>query len=335
MKDYDDRKSNEKLIIEKFYNYSRRGDDIKNPKVIPTPINILEQNKEYQKKLAKFFNQKDLSEVETSKDKKSNKRIVKSAVDNDTYYDLVKNNELTIDRLRDISNSVDVRITKRIFSADKREGFREEMKKELSKIPQKNYNELMAFADIIYNDLKPVGDIVYEKEFNRYLEFINKSVGKTYPSPTLSRALPIWRDVFTYTETPVYKKNYYGRDERQYDNITIKSIIDDNSWKSNLDEFLKDYVLSLKFSIVKAMIIQFQYIKLPLKSLERIFIRLGIKGFEGAYRFNFEDGSSFVLETRGIGAGGYNIQVYHYRYIINTSDYKLSDGTKTDYTHFR
>ena len=326
---YGGEKNVERRIKEQFF-------DNKIPTIIEqTPQNILDQQKEYQRKLAKYFSTKELSLIDLSKDKKSNKRSVKYAVDNDIYYDLVKNNELTIDRVREITDSVDVRMTKKILSADKKEEFKDEMKKELSRIPAKNYEELMKFSDIIYNDLKPVGDIVYEREYNRYLEFINKSVGETYSSPSLSRALGIWRDVFTYTKTPVYKKNRYGRDILEYDNITIKSISYENQWKPKLIKFIEEYVLSLKFSIVKAMITQFQYIKLPLKSLERIFIRLGIKGFEGEYKFIFEDGSSFVLETRGIGAGGYNIQVYHYRYIINMRDYQLSDGTKTDYTHFR
>jgi hypothetical protein len=223
-------------------------------------------------------------------------------------------------------------MTKKILSADKKEEFKEEMKKELSRIPAKNYEELMKFSDIIYNDLKPVGDIVYEREYNRYVEFINQAVGQTYLSSTLSRNLFIYQLVFEYTSVRVYTMRN-GYRVHTDNNITITSL--SSGWQSFLKKFVDDYVRSLKFSIVKAMITQFQFTILPLKSLERLRIKIGVKGFEGEYKFIFEDGSSFVLETRGIGAGGYNIQVYHYRYLINKRDYQLSDGTKTDYTHFR
>jgi hypothetical protein len=181
--------------------------------------------------------------------------------------------------------------------------------------------------------LKPIGDDVYEREYNRYVEFINQAVGETYQSPTLKRNLPIYYLIFEYTEKPIYKEK--GRyKEHVYDDITITSMRE--GWQTSLDRFVAEYVRTLKFSIVKAMIMTFSYIKLPLKSIERINIQLGKKGFEGAYRFNFEDGSSFVLNTQGIGAGGYNIQVYHYRYITDKSDITLPDGTKTkDLSHFR
>jgi hypothetical protein len=67
---------------------------------------------------------------------------------------------------------------------------------------------------------------------------------------------------------------------------------------------------------------------MPIKSIEKLRIDIGKKGFEGDYRFTFENGSSFVMNFQGISAGGYNIQRFHFRYLTNFSNVKLVDGSK-------
>lgn len=44
-------------------------------------------------------------------------------------------------------------------------------------------------------------------------------------------------------------------------------------------------------------------------------IRIGKLGFEGDFELTFENGSKRTLRTQAVGAGGYNIQSFHYRYL--------------------
>jgi hypothetical protein len=71
----------------------------------------------------------------------------------------------------------------------------------------------------------------------------------------------------------------------------------------------------------------FEKITEPIKGYELKALEVGYKGFEGTFRFNFENGSSFTFYTHAIGAGGYNIQIYHFRYLTHFTNVVLADGT--------
>jgi hypothetical protein len=49
--------------------------------------------------------------------------------------------------------------------------------------------------------------------------------------------------------------------------------------------------------------------------VEEKSIRIGDLGFEGDFELTFDNGSKRTLRTQAIGAGGYNIQSFHYRYL--------------------
>jgi len=74
-----------------------------------------------------------------------------------------------------------------------------------------------------------------------------------------------------------------------------------------------------------------------LSSLKYVLINLNtseiitegvLVGSYGNYRFNFKNGSYFDFQTQGVGAGGYNIQVFHYRYLSHFTNATLSSGEK-------
>ena len=50
--------------------------------------------------------------------------------------------------------------------------------------------------------------------------------------------------------------------------------------------------------------------------------------FDGTFRFEFENGSSFYFHFRSVGAGGHTIQQYHFRYISDFANVILADGSK-------
>jgi hypothetical protein len=294
--------------------YGQKPDDYQ-----PATKEVVEQNKKYRERLLKHFPLDKYERIRVESDElKSNKRAVKNAMDNMVYYDLLKSGKLSIERLEDITSSVGVRITKDTLKGDRTAEFREYISK--TKIPQQSLEAVVEFAKKVKADLKPIMDEVYEKEFNRYETLLKESVGKIMKSKNM-----------VYVPNMIFMVQIKPMGNYEQEIIGLRP-----DYKEKLKDVVSQEVEDLTWNIIKAMSNALVYFKIPLKSFERIFIRRGAKGFEGAYKMIFEDGSSLVVNTTGIGAGGYNIQRFHYRYITTITDMTLPNGQKTkDDSHFK
>lgn len=51
-------------------------------------------------------------------------------------------------------------------------------------------------------------------------------------------------------------------------------------------------------------------------SFEELYVRKGNQGLEGQFRLTFPDGSTKLLDTKSVLAGGWNVQVRHARYLV-------------------
>lgn len=301
---------------------------------VPASKEIVQQNKKYREQLQKFFAKDKYGRIQVQSDElKSNKRAIKNAMENETYKKMLGSGEITIERLKEITDSVGVRITKDTLSGDKSVEFKETMAKELKNLPKKSYDELMQFSNQVKKELDVVGQEVYEKESKRITEQMVSSVGKRINQDQLSKMIPFWNMVSDYTDEKIYQEGWNNKKYYSHTMVSINSY-DKQKFERQLKNYLDDYVEYLKWNIITAMVKTFASVTRPLKSYERIGLRIGGKGFEGEYKFIFDDGSSFILKTEGIGAGGYNIQRFHYRYLTNFIDYKLANGEKTDLGHF-
>jgi hypothetical protein len=311
-------KSVEEVIKEEFIkdktDWGSRPDDYQ-----PSTKEVVEQNKKYRERLLKHFPLNKYKAIQVDPDEmKSNKRAVKKAMDDMVYYNLLKSGELSIERLEKITSSVDVRITKDTLKGDRTAEFKDYISK--TKVPQKSYEAIVEFAKKVKADLKPIMDEVYEKEFNRYETLLKESVGKIMKSKDM-----------VYVPNMIFMLEIKPMGNYEQEIIGLRP-----DYKEKLNNIVSQEVEELTWSIIKAMSNALLYFKIPLKSFERIFIRRGAKGFEGAYKMIFEDGSSLVVNTTGIGAGGYNIQRFHYRYITTITDMTLPNGQKTkDDSHFK
>ncbi len=332
---YGRKMSNEEAVR---YNYSYKKTRGFNNKYTqePTPPNLITENKDFIQKLQKYFSLDELNRLIENDELNSNKRSVRRAIDSDIYKKMLSNNEVTLSKLEEIAKSVGVNLPKKIFdeSTQNQMKYESELSAILSKLPSISKDKLQQLISGIKSDLKPLEKVVFEKEYKRYEEIFNNKIGESILADKFRRIIPIYRDIFELEKE--YKKEkellISGREwEVNVAYYKIKGFKKD--WDIKLSKWLKEYVDSLKNSIIISIIKNFEKITLPISSFEKLKIKVGYKGFEGSYKINFENGSSFVINFESIGAGGYNIQRYHFRFLTKFSDVKLSDGSdgKTSY----
>ncbi len=329
---YKNKKEKEETIRE---NYGYKKGDKFNKKYTqaPTPPNLIAENKEYIEKLKKYFSIEDLNHSVEDDETKSNKRAVRRAIDNNTYKDLLTNKKVELSKLEQVAESVGIRLPKSIFdkSTQYQMKYEEELGKLLSNIPVLSYEKLKELIEQIEIDLKPLEDEVYEQEYSRYEKIIQDNIGQSKKTDDLNVLLPMWIDiyetVYEYIQEPTTIKNRNGEFQTQTVRYEIINGLKFN-WQDNLSQWLSEEVKKLKMSIILAIMKNFERITMPIQSIERLNIKVGFKGFEGSYKFTFENGSSFVMNFQGIGAGGYNIQRYHFRFLTNFSNVVLADGSK-------
>jgi hypothetical protein len=315
------------------YNYSyKKTRDFNDKYTEPlVPQKLVDENKEFIKKLEKYFTIEQLNNRVQDDETKSNKRGVRRAIDNGTYKQLLLDKKVQLSQLQKASESVGIRLPKSIFdkATQNQMKYEAELGKLLSNIPLISSNKLKELIEQIKVDLIPLEEEVYEKEYARYSALINEKIGQTILPSALMVNIPMWEDIFNseaeYKEVQRldWRGNIRTEKERYAKINSLKS-----DWEKKLSIWLKEEVDSLKNSIILAIIINFTSINLPIQSVERLTIKVGYKGFEGSYKFTFENGSSFVMNFQGVGAGGYNIQRYHFRFLTNFSDVKLADGSK-------
>jgi hypothetical protein len=214
----------------------------------------------------------------------------------------------------------------------------EKFAKLLSDLPTINKEQLNKLIQSIKIDFKPLEEELFVEEKAKYIRKFDKLIEKekVYIS-NLDMTIKIWEDLFSYDKLG-YDKIKTGRYKRNYSTKQEEEIIDEkqfatglklkSNWENLFDKFLKNYIDTLKYSFINAIINNFIRITKPITEIVKLRIELGEKGFEGEYRFKFEDGSYFDFKAEAIRAGGYNIQILHLRYITNFQNITLADGSK-------
>jgi hypothetical protein len=337
--DYENDNDKEKSIRSDYsYQKTRKFDD--NYTQPPTPPNLITENKDFIQKLKKYFTIEDLNERVDKDEVKSNKRAIRRAIDNGLYKKLLTNKEIELSTLQEVSNSVGIRLPKSVFdiSTQNQMKYESELGKLLNDIPRLSREKLKELIEQIKVDLIPLEEEVYEKEYARYSQIMQDFIGQTNKEDNFSISLPIWQDLLVseseYKEEPSSKfRDFRGNpymESVKY--ATINGL--KNNWENKLSQFVKEKVDELKNSIIIAIVKNFISISMPITSIERLKIKTGYLGFDGSYKFNFENGSSFIMNFQGISAGGYNIQKYHFRFLTNFSDVKLANGSKSGTNYY-
>jgi hypothetical protein len=317
----------------KFRNFEEKGEPNS------TPVDILEKNKDFLNKFSNYFSEDLIYKGLNKSISKSNKWNVKNAIEDDTYKKLLENEELSENELEKIASSVDVKVPKKVFSKEnvKAKETQALLQKLLKDVPTINIDKLQELIESIKTDFKPIEEETFIKLKEKYNEYIKSLLDSEKVYETQLSYIPIWADLFNY-EKKAFEEIKTGRYERGWRGEQGAEIIErknyyiglslKSDWESKLDKFLKEYVDTLKYSFIGAIIKNFTRVSKPIKSFKKVYIERGAKGFEGVYRFDFEDGSHFDFKAEAIPAGGYNIQKYHFRYLTNFENITLADGTK-------
>jgi hypothetical protein len=343
--DDDDMTQEQKTVqswnYKKFKNYTDK--DV--PK--STPIDVLEKSRDFLNKFSNYFSEDLIYKGLNKGISKSNKWNVKLAIEDDTYKKLLEDGELSENELEKIASSVDVKVPKKVFSKEnvKAKETQALLQKLLKDVPMINIDKLQELIESIKTDFKPIEEETFLMEKTRYTKIIENLLSKDKAYETFKNkfydislsAIYIWDSIFDYdnrlfdeVKTGQYRYGWRGTQgeeiiERNYYVTGLKLQSD---WESKLDKFIKAYVDTLKYKFIDAIIKNFSRVSKPISSFEKNYIEVGAKGFEGVYRFNFDDGSHFNFKAEAIPAGGYNIQAFHYRYITNFEDITLADGSK-------
>jgi hypothetical protein len=295
-----------------------------------TPQYLIDEKNNYINKFREFFTEEEINSRVEQDELKSNKRSVKRAIDNGTYAKMLKSGEITIERLNEIGDSVGVRIPRSVLSPkDKLKAeFEEKKNKALSQLPRISVEKMDALIQSILEDLKPLEAEIFIKERKRILELFSKvtKLQEISIKDLAQMNLP-QINVYIITDIRVIKEN--NRIKEKF----VKVDLNDN-WEIELNKALVEFVEALKYKIIFSIINNFDRITVPIAEIERLGIKAGNKGFEGQYKFMFENGCSFIFETQSIPAGGYNIQAFHYRFLSNFIDVKSSTGEKIPNNQF-
>lgn len=319
------------------YNYSFKKNRISNKNFNQeTPIELIKQNKEFINKLKKYFTLYDLNNRIESDETKSNKRSVRRAIFDDIYKKMLSNKEVEISDLEKVAESVGIKLPKSIFdeSTQIRMKYESDLASIMRDIPSISVDKLNELITQIKVDLIPLEKEIYDKEYSRYKEIFSGLIGQKNLGEFLNKLIPIpiFKLFNTTDEIEKGKELINGR-ERDTKIFYIRVNSFKEGWEKPFSIWLKDYVDSLKYSIILSITKNFDKITIPIASIQKLKVKVGYKGFEGEYKFNFENGSSFVIKFESIGAGGYNIQRYHFRFLTKFDDVILADGSKGG-THY-
>lgn len=321
---WETKKTPEQQARSQFSYYKTRNFD-ENFTTDPTPQNVLDQRNEFMENFKKFFTQQEIDSRVEKDELKSPKRAIRRAIDNGTYKALLEKNIVTIEQLEKVASSVGVRLPKSIFSKSTQNQMEYEKKlgeltRNLPRISQDNFTKMI--TDIL-EEVKPLEKEIFENEMDRYTQIIQKFYDmQKVKAEEISVQLPMYDAIFEYKTS---RERTLGdrKDVVYYEQLTLRS-----DWKLKLSKIITEYIEYLKYKMILTIMSNFDRITLPITSISKIKLFVNNGMFDGTFRFNFENGSSFIFHFRSIGAGGVNIQQYHFRYISDFSNVILADGSK-------
>lgn len=330
------------------YGWNDRSRGFPTPPSKNAPKEIVDKKNLLLNQLNYLFNNRLTSDADNLK---SNKRIIKAAIDYNIYQRDLQDGIVTTNLIEKVADSAGVRLPKKLYD-DKVNKQREVAKKYdkiYAELPPVNKAVLQSMIEAISAELKPLEEEIYEKELVRYMKNINELLDSDEVSEiTMRDRLSFYRRIFNiqneFKKDKVVKKMIFSHDEHK--NIYVDSIVKEaylsglslkQDYKSELDSEIFAFIEVMKVQLLTTIIANFQKITKPIVEIRKIYLewQKGKGSLAGEWKFIFNDGSSFDFKTQAIGAGGYNIQCYHFRYISDFTNIVLADGSKPEsHSHY-
>lgn len=296
------------------------------------PQSIIDQKNEYISKLNDIFGNEYVERnLEDTDNAKSNKRAIRYAIDHDIYTKLLKEGKVEYAEIEKVANSAGVKLPKKVSESQPVDQLNQKKYAELySTLPSVNRAKLEELVKTIEASYSEFAAKIEEAEYQRMREVVGHiwaldeiTMGKFTQQMPYDGVFDIAKMFVTRREEQPQDK--FGRKEViSYYNIPPLTA----NWEVTLREEVKKYVETLKYALIGSILNNFIKLSKPIANISKDFVRLGAKGFEGGFNFEFIDGSKFTFETQAIVAGGYNIQILHLRYLSAFKNVVYENGTK-------
>jgi hypothetical protein len=114
--------------------------------------------------------------------------------------------------------------------------------------------------------------------------------------------------VYRPTDTSSFSSSFH---------VKLKDVSSDDARKQAYYKRMKEDIR--EYNTYKLSRALQKYVTSEFKDIKNVQITRGTNGFEVFANLIDDQDRTWKFETKAIGAGGYNIQVWHYRYIINLS----------------
>lgn len=175
--------------------------------------------------------------------------------------------------------------------------YNDQRKKFLTQFPNEKTNDDLKKAVMLldYPDNQQVKDFIDRKN-------------------QMNDRIDTYRDKHFLKDFPVRDRQGYLEFYSQFGRVTY----DKNQFDEYVNKIIDYAIESNESKLVNAIYSKLE--GLNIKSVKEIHSHIGKQGIEGTYKVELADGTTGRMKTRSIFAGGYNIQVLHYRYLIGIDD---------------
>lgn len=294
--------------------------------IVEAPKNILDVKKAKEKNIEERLGVS--IDTLTHDDVNSNKWVVKKALEDKSYEEMLKTGVINIKNVEEILASVKLKVPMNLYKVDTNV-------KELG-IDKAKETEIIQDAEKFFNTIKTMFLEVHTQKVNGYINYYEPFLSKysefknSYNGEEDINSINYALNVFITGEPPKIKtiQTRFGvKNTTEYCSFvkTIQSLDREyfitktfnlnSDWKTILDKKALMYADDLFKFYCGKLINNFQNIdrvELPKVTGGELY-KSTPKGFEAYLTFKYSNGFSFMVETDVIWAGGWNIQVEHLR----------------------
>lgn len=263
---------------------------------------------------------------------KSNKKLVRNAMQDGLYINYLLKDELTMQELEKIADSVDVKIPKKILETSPNT-FVVDYKKEFEMLDTVNKAIVEKAISELEAKIKPIDEKIYKAEYERILKLVNEQANaENVVYENINVGIQPYL-VYNYKTKNVtiekrVRKKYYGEVIVKVLVAICDKLILKPDYEKKISIAATELVNKLRANLVRTILEMLYKINNKISQIHIHDFKVGLKGYEATMKFDFENGSTFSISTNAVGAGGYNIQQFHYRYLTEFINVILPDGTK-------